>query len=100
MSALLASRDWRRAWTEAVWRGVCLSPWTSFKRLDRRRQVQKIGNAELARTFETSSGHKLVIEYGTVANAPEKVMGDDPIDAVILTRAADNRLRQRPSSIS
>jgi small-conductance mechanosensitive channel len=27
LSALLALRDWRRAWTEAVWRGVCLSPW-------------------------------------------------------------------------
>jgi len=35
-----------------------------------------------------------------VAMAAEKVMGDDPIDAAILTRPADNRLRQRPSSIS
>ena len=38
--------------------------------------------------------------HDIVAMAAEKVMGDDPIDAVILTRAADNRLRQRPSSIS
>ena len=29
-----------------------------------------------------------------VAMAAEKVMGDDPIDAAILTRPADNRLRQ------
>jgi hypothetical protein len=41
---------------------------------------------ELAGTFETSSGHKLVIEYGTVAKVAEKVKGDDPIDVAILTQ--------------
>jgi molybdate transport system substrate-binding protein len=41
---------------------------------------------ELAGTCETSSGHKLVIEYGTVAKVAEKVMGDDPIDVTILTQ--------------
>ena len=41
---------------------------------------------ELAGTFEISSGHKLVIEYGTVAKVAEKVMGDDPIDVAILTQ--------------
>jgi molybdate transport system substrate-binding protein len=41
---------------------------------------------ELAGTFETSSGHKLVIEYGTVAKVAEKVARDDPIDVAILTQ--------------
>jgi hypothetical protein len=41
---------------------------------------------ELAATFATSSGHKLVIEYGTVAKVAEKVMGDDPIEVAILTQ--------------
>jgi ABC-type molybdate transport system substrate-binding protein len=41
---------------------------------------------ELAGTFEASSGHKLVIEYGTVAKVAEKVVGDDPIDVAILTQ--------------
>jgi hypothetical protein len=37
---------------------------------------------------------------GTVAKAAEKVMGADPINVAILTPPAENRLRQRPSSIS
>ena len=41
---------------------------------------------ELAGFFETSSGLKLVIEYGTVAKVAEKVTGDDPIDVAILTK--------------
>jgi molybdate transport system substrate-binding protein len=41
---------------------------------------------ELAATFATSSGHKLVIEYGTVAKVAEKVASDDPIDVAILTQ--------------
>ena len=41
---------------------------------------------ELAGSFEASSGHKLVIEYGTVAKVAEKVMGDDRIDVAILTQ--------------
>ena len=39
---------------------------------------------ELAGTFEASSGHKLVIEYGTVAKVAEKVIGGDRIDIAIL----------------
>src|SRR5262245_6911930 len=41
---------------------------------------------ELVGTFEASSGHKLLIEYGTVAKVAEKVMGDDPIDLALLTQ--------------
>jgi molybdate transport system substrate-binding protein len=41
---------------------------------------------ELAGTLEASSGHQLVIEYGTVAKVAEKVMGDYPIDVAILTQ--------------
>ena len=41
---------------------------------------------ELAGFFETTSGLKLVIEYGTVAKVAEKVTGDDPIDVAILTK--------------
>lgn len=41
---------------------------------------------ELAATFATSSGHKLVIEYGTVAKVAEKVKNGDPIDVAILTQ--------------
>ena len=47
---------------------------------------------ELAGTFEASSGHKLVIEYGTVAKVAEKVMSDDPIDVAILTQPFFNQL--------
>jgi molybdate transport system substrate-binding protein len=40
---------------------------------------------ELAGTFETSSGRKLVIEYATVGKIADRVAGDDPIDVAILT---------------
>jgi molybdate transport system substrate-binding protein len=47
---------------------------------------------ELAGIFETSSGLKLVIEYGTVAKVAEKVTGDDPIDVAILTKPLFDKL--------
>ena len=40
---------------------------------------------ELGGSFEASSGHKLVIEYGTVGKIADRVAGDDPIDVAILT---------------
>src|SRR5215831_10390032 len=40
---------------------------------------------ELARTFENASGHKLLIEYGVVAQVVEQVAGGDPVDVAILT---------------
>jgi molybdate transport system substrate-binding protein len=41
---------------------------------------------ELARTFENATGHRLVIEYGTVVKVVEQVEGGDLVDVVIVTR--------------
>jgi molybdate transport system substrate-binding protein len=47
---------------------------------------------ELAPAFEKSSGHKLVIEYGTAGNVEEKTAAGDPIDVVILTKPRVDKL--------
>ena len=40
---------------------------------------------ELARTFESASGHRLLIEYGTVAKVMERVAGGEPVEVAIIT---------------
>jgi molybdate transport system substrate-binding protein len=47
---------------------------------------------ELARIFENTSGHKLLIEYGVVAKVVEQVAGGDPVDVAILTRPLFEKL--------
>src|SRR5438128_11285260 len=47
---------------------------------------------ELAPAFEKSSGHKLAIEYATAGKVEEKVVADEEIDVVILTKPRVDKL--------
>jgi molybdate transport system substrate-binding protein len=47
---------------------------------------------ELAPAFEKSSGHKLAIEYATAGKVEEKVVADEAIDVVILTKPRVDKL--------
>jgi molybdate transport system substrate-binding protein len=47
---------------------------------------------QLARAFEKSSGHKLVIEYATAGKIEEKVAADETIDVAILTKPRVDKL--------
>ena len=47
---------------------------------------------ELAPAFETTSGHKLKIEYGTAGAVEQKVNADDEIDVALLTKPRVDKL--------
>jgi molybdate transport system substrate-binding protein len=47
---------------------------------------------ELVPLFEKSSGHRLTVEYGTVAKVAEKVTNGEPIDVAILTKPPLDKL--------
>src|SRR5215471_4976622 len=47
---------------------------------------------ELAREFEATSGHTLVIESAFVGKVAEKVAADDPVDVVIISKPVFDKL--------
>src|SRR4051794_13331491 len=56
--------------------------------------------SEILPAFERASGDKVVIEYGPVGGLAARVMRGEAIDAVILSDAEADRLREQSKTVA